>query len=80
VTRLTGLLFLLSVPVFAQHEGMQMPAQPDLARDLLMQQVSGTSANPIAVPMEMEMTTWEKWSLMWHGTAFLNQVVDNGGG
>jgi hypothetical protein len=81
VIRLTGLLLLLSVPAFAQqHGGMQMPAQPDLARDLLMQQASGSSANPTAVPMEMEMTTWEKWNLMWHGTAFLNQVIENDGG
>ena len=81
VTRLTPLLLLLlSAPAFAQHEHMQMTAQPDLSRDLLMQQASGTSANPTAAPMEMAMTTWEKWNLMWHGTAFVNQVVENDGG
>ena len=81
VTRLTPLvLVMLCAPVFAQHEHMQMTAQPDLARDLLLQQASGTSANPTAGPMEMEMTTWEKWNLMWHGTAFVNQVVESDGG
>ena len=65
VTRLTPLLLvMLCAPVFAQHEHMQMTAQPDLAQDLLMQQASGTSANPTAAPMETAMTSWEKWNLM----------------
>src|SRR6266496_2670670 len=63
-----------------QHEHMQMPmpAQPDVARDFLMQQASGTSENPSAAPMHMSMTTFDKWMLMFHGQAFLNQVVQTG--
>src|SRR5205085_12641578 len=74
------LLLSLAVPLFAQHEHMQMAARPDVARDLLMEQVSGTSTNPTAAAMEMAMTTWEKWNLMWHGTAFINQVLESDGG
>jgi hypothetical protein len=75
---------LVCVPAFAQHEHMQMPMpapkQQDLALDFLMQQGSGTSENPAAAPMHMAMTTYQKWTLMWHGTAFINQVVQNEGG
>jgi len=59
---------------------MQMSSQPDPARDLLAQQVAGTSENPAAAPMHMSMTMWEDWTLMWHGVAFLNQVVQTNGG
>ena len=85
VIRITPLLLLLiCVPSFAQHEQMQMPMpmpkQADLARDWLMQQASGTSENPSAAPMHMAMTTYDKWTLMWHGLASINQVVQNEGG
>ncbi len=59
-----------------EHMPMQMPADP--VRDFLMQQASGTSENPSAAPMHMSMTAIEKWTLMFHGTAFVNQVVQNG--
>ena len=65
-----------------QHEHMQMPMQKqaDLAQDFLMQQASGTSLNPAAAAthMKMSMTTFDKWMLMFHGQAFLNQVVQTG--
>src|SRR5207247_4624745 len=52
----------------------------DLAQDVLMQQASGTSLNPAAAAthMKMSMTTFDKWMLMFHGQAFLNQVVQTG--
>ncbi|HUJ13217.1 MAG TPA: hypothetical protein VL284_05430 [Thermoanaerobaculia bacterium] len=80
MSRLTPLLFLLALPALAQHAQMPMSA-PDPARDLLARQTSGTSENPAAAPMSMQMTTFEDWMLMWHGAAFLTQVVqtDRGG-
>ena len=81
VTPLTIALFFICNSALAQHEHMNMgAAQPDIARELLAQQVSGTSENPSAAPMQMSMTNWENWMLMWHGTAFVNQVVQTDGG
>jgi len=80
VIRITTLAIFVALPAFAQHAHMNMGAQPDPARDLLAQQVSGTSENPSAAPMQMAMTTYEDWMLMWHGAAFLNQVVQTDGG
>jgi len=74
---------MLALPAFAQHEHMSMPSPKpsDPVSELLMNQVSGTASNPGASPMQMAMTQWEKWNLMWHGEAFVNQVVetDDGG-
>jgi len=86
VRRITLLLVLVCHPLLAQHEHMQMPmpmpmpAKMDPAHDLLMQQASGTSTNPAAAPMQMQMMTWENWMLMWHASAFVNQVVETDGG
>lgn len=46
--------------------------------DLLMRQASGTSMNPAAAPMPMAMTEHGDWTLMLHGLAFVNQVVQSG--
>jgi hypothetical protein len=43
-----------------------------------MQQSSGTSENPAAAPMHMGMTNYDDWMLMWHGNAFISQVVQTG--
>lgn len=82
MTRITLLLFFVALPALAQHEQMQMQmsSQPDPVRDLLAQQISGTSEDPAAAPMHMSTTKWEDWTLMWHGAAFLNQVVQTNGG
>lgn len=48
------------------------------ATDLLMRQTSGTSMNPAAAPMPMEMTMHGEWMLMIHGQAFLNHVEQTG--
>lgn len=50
----------------------------DAVSDFLMQQASGTSTNPAAAPMHMEMTDYDQWMLMAHGQAFVNQVWQGG--
>jgi hypothetical protein len=81
VRRITLLLFFICNLAFGQEMQHQMHMQmPDPARELLMQQASGTAANPALAPMQMQMTMWEDWMLMWHGAAFVNQVVENDGG
>ncbi|MGZ8797434.1 MAG: hypothetical protein ACXW2F_08820 [Thermoanaerobaculia bacterium] len=46
--------------------------------DFLMRQASGTSTNPAAAPMHMDMTQRGRWMLMLHGAAFINQVWQSG--
>ena len=43
-----------------------------------MRQASGTSMNPAAEPMHMLMTQQSDWMLMFHGAAFVDQVVQSG--
>jgi len=57
---------------------MPMPMQQDALQEFLMRQASGTSTNPAAAPMPMQTTQFEKWTLMVHGSAFLNQVWQSG--
>jgi hypothetical protein len=64
-----------------EHEGhtMPMPPNPDNAPpEFLMEQGSGTSANPASAPMEMYMLRAGSWNLMLHGVAFLNAVQQTG--
>jgi Cu/Ag efflux protein CusF len=56
--------------------GMKMTS--DATADFLMRQASGTSMNPAAAPMHMTMTQSGDWTLMLHGLAFVNQVVESG--
>ncbi len=89
--KLLVLFALICKPILAQHEHMpmpmpmpkptpQMPQTPDLTRDLLMQEGSGTSHDPAAAPMHMSMTMIDKWMLMDHGLAFVTQTVQTGRG
>jgi hypothetical protein len=48
------------------------------AGDLLMRQAGGTSVNPEAAPMQMTMIMRGDWMLMFHGQAFVSQVVQSG--
>ncbi len=57
---------------------MNMPMQHDAVHEFLMQQASGTSTNPAAEPMAMTMTEYKKWTLMAHGSVFVNQVWQSG--
>jgi hypothetical protein len=70
-----------SLTAAAQHEhmpGMTMPMQHDAVADFLMQQASGTGTNPAAAPMHMHMSQFGDWTLMLHGSAFINQVWQSG--
>lgn len=60
----------------AAHEGHAMPGDP--ASQFLMQQGSGTASNPASAAMHHTMNRYGDWMLMWHGAAFLNQVVQSG--
>ena len=80
---------MICAPAFAQHEHMPMPMpaqkpqkpmQHDLASDFLMQQASGTSHDPAAASPHMSMAMFEGWMVMWHGSAFVSQVVQSGRG
>lgn len=62
-----------------KHEQMQHETMKhDPVADFLMQQASGTSHNPGAAPMHMSMTQLDQWMLMFHGSAYANQVVQTG--
>jgi Cu/Ag efflux protein CusF len=74
-----------AMPAMPQHAPeMHHPAMPEMqmasdpTADFLMRQASGTSMNPAAAPMHMTMTKIEDWTLMLHGLAFVNQVVQSG--
>ena len=74
-------LFLAQEMPGMQHmQGMQgmEHMQHDALGAFMMQQASGTSADPAAVKSEHLMTTWEDWMLMAHGMAFVSQVVQSG--
>jgi hypothetical protein len=59
------------------HAPASTPDSGDIAA-FLMRQTSGTSLNPAAAPMHMEMTQRDQWMLMLHGMAFLNHVEQSG--
>jgi hypothetical protein len=61
-----------------QHDMSGMQMKGDATADLLMRQASGTSMNPADAPMQMAMTKRGDWTLMLHGLAFVNQVVQTG--
>jgi Cu/Ag efflux protein CusF len=83
-----GMQNMPAMPQSPEHESMQHPAAPqdmpgmnmssDATGDFLMRQASGTSMNPAAAPMHMAMTQYRDWTLMLHGLAFINQVVQSG--
>jgi len=59
---------------------MPMPAAPQMnaAGMFLMQQTSGTGANPGSAPMNMINTTQHGWDLMFHGQGFISDVQQTG--
>jgi hypothetical protein len=52
--------------------------QHDPVSELLMRQASGTSMNPAAAPIHMNMTMTGGWMLMLHGQAFVADVEQSG--
>src|SRR3954465_10250224 len=74
--RRLALLALLAVPLAAQEHHHHMAAD-DPAADFLMQQASGTGANPVG-PREHVMFSAGSWQLMLHGLASLNALRATG--
>jgi hypothetical protein len=87
------LIFFISVGLSAQstHEGMDMPEKPNQAMPSMMNieshsliellqkhATSGTDAEPNSTPFEMLMTTKGRWTLMFHGAGFLNDIQQSG--
>src|SRR5438309_4850577 len=56
-----------------------MPLESDSLIELLQHHVTaGTDAQPNSTPSPMLMTTKRKWTLMFHGEAFLNDIQQSG--
>ena len=62
-------LLIVAAGAAAQHEHHHGGSAADA---FLMQQSSGTAANPAAMPMTMSMTQLGSWHLMAHGFATLD--------
>ncbi|HEV8383721.1 MAG TPA: hypothetical protein VGQ11_02535 [Candidatus Acidoferrales bacterium] len=75
-------------PAQHQHSGAQQPMegmqhrgmhQPDTLIEAITQHSgAGTSVEPISTPAHMLMATRGKWTLMFHGVAFLNALQQSG--
>lgn len=66
--------------IAGMHEGMHaMPMQPASFLDVIEQHaISGTDVEPTSTPLPMLMITRNNWTLMFHGTAFLNDIQQSG--
>jgi hypothetical protein len=72
----------------SQMPGMQMPgmsndkmnmsASPTFIRQILNHESAGTSAEPDSTPHDMLMSQRGSWLLMFHGSAFLNDIQQSG--
>lgn len=60
-----------------QHHGMEMQSK-SFVENVLHRSSSGTSAEPNSTPTPMLMTTKGKWTLMFHGIAWLNELQQSG--
>jgi hypothetical protein len=61
--------------------GMSMPNAPQanpFIESIIQHSTSGTSAEPDSTSAPMLMTTKGKWTLMFHGTAFVNAIQQSG--
>lgn len=75
------LALLLAAPLAAQHDmanmpGMQHDASP--SRTTTPMEASGTSVNPASSPMTMTGFTAGRWTLMFHGVAFITGIQQTG--
>src|SRR5215212_3563234 len=68
-------LLIVAAGAAAQHEHHHGGSAADA---FLMQQSSGTAANPAAMPMTMSMTQLGSWHLMAHGFATLDSIQQTG--
>lgn len=64
----------------SQMKGMRMNMPLPRAAQLLMQEMSGTSLNPVSAPMQMrmEMLMRSGWNLSYMGNAFLTDTQQSG--
>lgn len=89
--RLFSVLMLAAVPLAAQHDmsnmsdmknmpGMEnMPGmQNGMSNDTGPMEASGTSVNPASSPMAMLHLNTHRWSLMFHGEAFVMDIQQTG--
>ena len=58
--------------------GMNMPVTASLVDLVQHHAISGTDVEPISTPAEMLMWQRGKWSLMFHGEVFLNEIQQSG--
>ena len=65
-----------SMPGMA-HDAMSMQSESFIA-SVLQHATSGTDAEPNSTPFAMLMTTKGKWTLMFHGEAFLSETQQSG--
>jgi hypothetical protein len=62
-----------------QSTGKNMAMKSDSLIQLIQEHATaGTDAEPNSTPFEMLMTTKGKWTLMFHGEAFLNEIQQTG--
>lgn len=73
--RLAVMLFV-ALPLLAQHEHHHHGGTA--AELFLLEQASGTAANPAALPMEMSMTRRLGWQLMAHGLVSIDNTRADG--
>jgi hypothetical protein len=66
-----------TMPGGAQMSEHHMQASP-LIDSLLQHATSGTDAEPNSTPFSMLMATKGKWTLMFHGEAFLSEIQQTG--
>jgi hypothetical protein len=60
------------------HEDHSSMQSGSLVESLLRHAASGTDAEPTSTPFDMLMTTKGKWTLMFHGDAFLSETQQSG--
>lgn len=65
-------------PMQSNHMSMSSASTPAFLGEILNHATAGTSAVPDSTPQEMLMTHRGAWSLMFHGTAFLNATQQSG--
>jgi hypothetical protein len=60
------------------NTGMQMTQPATFIQQILNHESAGTTSEPAAMPHDMLMTNFGAWTLMFHGTAFLNSIQQSG--
>jgi hypothetical protein len=61
-----------------QHMSMAMSTPTTFIEEILSHESAGTTAEPAAMPHDMLMHDRGAWTLMFHGSAFLNSIQQSG--